>query len=97
MMAKSELTSGQGGDMPRILRAVLLAMALTLALAGPTLAAKPNHTACFGSDISGYATTGGGLHYLPPLVQAPGPWGQVIQAHQAGLVPDAVIPNSCND
>lgn len=83
--------------MRRIVRAAALAAALVVTISGVTLGAQPNHRACFGSDISGYATAGGGLHYLPSLVQAPGPWGQVIQAHQAGFVPDAVIPNSCND
>lgn len=68
------------------------------ALALPALAAQPNNQACLGEDFSGYAQG------LRPFGQAlnglgltDGGLGAEVQAHLAGLVPDGVIPNSCND
>jgi hypothetical protein len=84
----------------RVIGAIVLAAALTLSLVGVTVAAQPANQACFGKDVSGYATGGGALHpgvLLPTLVQMPGPWGQIVQLHQAGFVPDSAIDNSCND
>ena len=83
--------------MKRTIRAGMLATGLLVAFTSVAFGAQPNHRACFGADISGYALAGGGLHYLPALVQAAQPFGQVVQAHQAGLVPEWLIPNSCND
>ena len=76
-----------------IVVSALVGMGLTQASA-----AQPANRACLGNDVSGYA-------------QDFAPWGQTIkafgiaeggagedlQAHMAGLIPDEVIPNSCND
>ena len=82
-----------------------LLMVLATALGSPAVggvaeAAKPNNHACLGTDISGYATA------LQPLGQnlivtlSAGGAGGEVQAHLAGLVPDASgggIDNTCND
>ena len=61
-------------------------------------AAKPVVQACIGKTISAIA-------HQPPsdsnlaadLAHANGGLGSVIQAAQAGLIPDSQIPNTCND
>ena len=62
------------------------------------LAAKPANQACLGKDFSGYAQT------FQPFGQAllglgviEGGLGDEVQLHQAGLIPDVVLPNSCNN
>ena len=76
---------------------------LLSASALPALATQPANQACLGEDFSGYAKD------LRPLGQVltsfevggtpiiDGGLGDEVQNHLAGLVPDAVIPNSCND
>ena len=65
---------------------------------GAVLAAMPNHQACIGKDISGYAQDGAGFgSFFSTLASNTQGIGDEVQAHQAGLVPDSVIPNSCND
>jgi len=61
-------------------------------------AAQPNNQACLGDDFSGYAQ-GGSLFgdFISFLASETQGVGNEIQAHLAGLVPDPVIPNSCND
>ena len=84
--------------MGRVMRAVALAIAILVSLTGVASAAQPANQACYGKDLSGYATTGGALHpgtLLPVIVQVFHPWGQQVQVHQAGDV--NAIPNSCND
>ena len=77
--------------------AALLAT-LILTSAQAAMAAEPNNQACLGSDFSGYAQGGeafGG--FMSGLATGTGGVGNEIQAHQAGLIPDTVIPNTCND
>jgi len=72
-------------------------------LASPVLAAKPNNQACLGKDFSGYAKLfqpfGQTLiTFAPgdtPIIE--GGLGAEVQNHLAGLVPDSVLPNSCNN
>ena len=82
--------------MGRVTRAVALATAIMVSLTGVASAAQPANQACYGKDLSGYATTGGGLQDHPERVQFFHPWGLTVQAHQAGFIPGAAIPNSCN-
>jgi hypothetical protein len=83
--------------MKKLFRAIALATGFVAAGAGTVSAAQPNNQACLGHDVSGYALAGNGLRWLPGIVQANTPFGQAIQAHLAGLLPDEVQPNSCND
>ena len=84
--------------MKRILIAVIATMAV-LALSGAVTAAKPNNQACVGHDISGYAQGGADFGaFISGLARnGPGGFGSEIQLHMAGLIPDTIIPNSCND
>ena len=61
-------------------------------------AAQPNNQACLGNDFSGYAQ-GGSLFgdFINTLATSTQGIGNEIQLHLGGLVPDSVIPNSCND
>lgn len=62
-------------------------------------AAQPNNQACLGNDFSGYAQ-GGSLFgdFISNLSSSTTQGiGNEIQLHLGGLVPDSVIPNSCND
>ena len=82
----------------RVLVLAALVFGALLALTGVVAAAMPNNQACLGHDISGYAQGGdefGG--FLAGLAQGTMGVGNEFQAHLAGLVPDEVIPNSCND
>lgn len=85
-------------------------VALFGTMAAPAFAAKPKNQACVGQDFSGYARNGNSSGLL--IFDAGSGWGQLhnvlatnstpgvgaeIQNHQAGLVPDSVIPNTCNN
>jgi hypothetical protein len=61
-------------------------------------AAQPSNQACLGHDLSGYAQ-GGSLFgdFINGLASGTQGIGNEIQLHLGGLVPDTVIPNSCND
>lgn len=75
------------------------------------LAAKPANQACLGEDFSGYARSGetnpaslvsfgpgvGFGTFISGLAQGTDGIGDEVQNHQAGLVPDTIISNSCND
>jgi hypothetical protein len=81
---------------------------LAAVLAGPAAAAEPNHQACLGIDLSSYArygspdggavvfSAGSGFGQFHQVLEGTGGVGNVVQAHMAGLVPDSVLPNSCN-
>lgn len=79
------------------------AIAILAASALPAFAAEPNNQACLGKDFSGYAKAfrpfGQVLTHFAvggtPIIQ--GGIGDEVQNHLAGLVPDSVLPNSCND
>ncbi len=76
------------------------ATGILLASAVPAFAAQPNNQACFGEDASSATqiSTGfvGGLFSSIARNATPGA-GVEVQAHLAGLVPDEVFPNTCND
>lgn len=81
----------------RLALGLVIASVLLAAPLDSASAATPAKQACFGKDFSGYAQD------LAPLGQTllvfgliEGGLGQEVQLHQAGLVPDSVIPNGCN-
>ena len=67
-------------------------------------AAEPADQACVGESLSALATTqvspgdfGAGVRGFAQDPNLPPPGlGEGIQALQAGLVPDEVVPNTCN-
>ena len=72
----------------RLAGIALAAMAITgLVAPGVAGAAQPVVQACVGTTFSGAA------HSLPPGGVG---LGANIQQLQAGLVPDSVVPNTCN-
>jgi hypothetical protein len=73
------------------------AATIAVALASPAAAAEPNHQACLGNDIRAYAEAGPDFGAFVSALAADDGVGEEIQAHLAGDVPDAVLPNSCND
>ena len=77
---------------------ILVLLLLTLFFFQTVAAAQPTNHACLGEDISGYAQAGLGFgEFISGLASATNGVGSEFQAHLAGLVPDFVIPNSCND
>ncbi len=84
--------------MARLRMGILAVGTLWLVLSsGTAFAAKPNHQACLGHDISGYAQDGAFFGaFVANLAQTPNGAGDEIQAHLAGEVPDEMLPNSCN-
>jgi hypothetical protein len=76
--------------------AAAAALLAAVVLAPPATAAQPNHQACLGHDIRTYAGMGAGFGAFVSGL-ADGGAGAEIQAHLAGLIPDQVVPNSCND
>ena len=82
----------------RKLVGALAAVGLSLTLAGPALATTPNHQACVGHDVSGYAAGGADFgHFVSGIASTTQGIGDEIQAHMAGQIPDTVLPNTCND
>ena len=84
---------------------LLAALGFNTGVAG---AGEPVNPACYGESISALATEqpfpgafGGavvGFAQAPPDEFLPLPGlGDGVQAVQAGLVPDEVVPNTCND
>lgn len=73
------------------------AATVAVALGVPAGAAQPDHQACLGHDIRVYADAGPEFGDFVSGLAAESGVGSEIQAHLAGDVPDAVIPNSCND
>lgn len=89
-----------------------LLLSLFLAVFSITaVAATPNNQACVGTDFSGYARYGnsvgiatfrsgsgfvGTISYLAQNSAQPR-FGGDVQNHMAGLVPDSLIPNTCNN
>ena len=81
-----------------------VAAGLIAAVAAPASAAKPANHACVGQSLSALATSqtspgafgaaASGIAQDPTT--APGA-GDFVQAGQAGLIDDAVLPNTCND
>ena len=83
---------------------MVVAAGLVGALAGPASAATPANQACVGESLSALAkppqsngafgAAASGIAQDPTT--APG-LGDFVQAGQAGLIDDAVLPNTCND
>ena len=59
----------------------------------------PRNRACFGKDISTYARGGGAEfgQFMAGMAQSSEGVSDEVAYHKAGLVPDAVASNSCND
>jgi hypothetical protein len=82
-----------------------LAVGLVVGTAGVAGAGEPANHACVGESFSALATDqpfpgafGSGVQGFAqdPTLPPPG-LGDGLQAVQAGLVPDEVVPNTCND
>ena len=77
---------------------LLATMGLNTSAAG---AGEPVNQACVGESLSALASTqpfpGVFGDVTSDFAQLPGPHGDNIQAFQAGVVPDDVVPNTCND
>jgi hypothetical protein len=87
-----------GGIRMRKVIGLVGVLGLSLALAGPVLAAKPNNHACVGHDVSGYAEGGAAFgHFVSGIASTTQGIGDEIQLHMAGQIPDEVLPNTCND
>ncbi len=78
---------------------------IVLGSASSASAGEPVDQACVGESLSALATTqpspgafGAGVvgFAQDPNLPPPG-LGEGVQALQAGLVPDEVVPNTCND
>jgi hypothetical protein len=88
--------------MKRLLLVVSMSLLATLGLnAAVAGASQPANQACVGESLSSLASTqpfpgafGDATRFF---AQLPGPHGDNIQALQAGVVPDEVVPNTCND
>jgi hypothetical protein len=84
--------------MARFVLAALLTLAFSLT-GSVALAGQPNNQACLGHDVAGRASQDGsalGAFFSGVAMSTQG-LGDEVQAHQAGLIPDSVLPNSCND
>ena len=74
------------------------ALGLALSITAPATAAAPARQGCLGQDVSTYARWAGphgGL--VSHLARVERGMGSLVQIHQAGMLPDSVIENSCND
>lgn len=75
--------------------ALLLAASLGTAFAG-----KPANQGCLGHDVSTSAKAfGSGLGAMVSGLASSTEqgFGDEVQAHAAGLIPDSAVPNTCND
>ena len=84
--------------------AVALAAGITLGAAGAAGAGPPTTQACVGESLSALASDqpapgafGAGVVGFAQAPDARPGLGDGIQALQAGDVPDAGVPNTCND
>lgn len=70
----------------------------TLSASHLAFAAQPNNKACLGNDFSGYAKGGSVFgDFVSTIATSTKGIGDEIQLHLNGLIPDSIIPNSCND
>jgi hypothetical protein len=84
--------------------AMIVTGGVILGSGGVASAAKPANQACVGESLSALATTqpspgafgGAVVSFAQDPSGRPG-LGDVVQAGQAGLIPDEVLPNTCND
>ena len=84
--------------------AAALAAGITIGAGNPAGAGKPVNQACLGESLSALASNqpapgafGQGVRSFAQDPAPPPGLGAGIQALQAGMVPDAVVPNTCND
>jgi hypothetical protein len=88
---------GRRKEMRKILIAAMAAGSILVGAASAS-AAEPTNQACLGHDFSGYAQGGSAFGgFVSTVASNTQGIGGEVQAHLAGLVPDTVIPNSCND
>ena len=83
---------------------IVLPISLVAAIglgAGVAGAGQPANQACVGESLSALASDqpepGTFGQATRGFAQLPGPHGGNIQAFQAGVVGDDVVPNTCND
>ena len=70
---------------------------LAVSAVTPALAVRPSNQACFGHDVSGLAQAGADFGaFVSTGARTTGGMGDDVQALQAGLIPDEVLPNTCN-
>jgi len=75
-----------------------IVLTLFVPLAPSAGAAEPVNQACLGHDLSGYAQGGAAFGgFISGLASTTQGVGTEFQLHQAGQIPDTVIPNTCND
>ena len=90
--------------MKRLLVAASVAVAVVASAAGVADAGPPANQGCYGESISALASDQPGPgafgHAVVGFAQEPSGrpgLGDGVQLLQAGLVPDDVVPNTCND
>lgn len=90
--------------MKRFLAMSAVTLAVVAASAGAAGAAEPATHACVGESLSALASNqpapgifGAAVVGFAQDPASPPGLGDGIQALQAGLVPDEVVPNTCND
>lgn len=88
----------------RTVAAAGVAAGMMIGSAAMAGAGKPANHACVGESLSALATTqevpggfGAAVVGFAQDPQSPPGLGDGIQAFQAGLVDDEVVPNTCND
>jgi len=59
----------------------------------------PRNRACFGQDISSFARGGASDfgQFMAQMATSANGVSDEVAYHKAGLVPDAVVANGCND
>lgn len=77
----------------------LLVVLAMLVAAAPVEAEAPGNRACFGKDVSTYARGSGADfgHFMAGMAKSSDGVSDEVAYHKAGLVPDALAPNTCND
>ena len=83
---------------------MVVAAGLIAAVAAPASAATPRNHACVGESLSALATNqpspgsfgAAAVSFAQDPSSRPG-LGDTVQAGQAGLLSDDVLPNTCND
>lgn len=86
--------------MKRLTLALAATAVALVGLASPAAAAKPRIPNCFGEDVSGLAVAyGSGFAQFIVSMTSSGEPGVAdgVHAHQAGLIPDSVVQNACNN
>lgn len=84
----------------RICVAALGAAALATLVPTPVAHAEaPRNRGCFGQDISSYARGVASYfgQFMAQMATSANGVSDEVAYHKAGLVPDAVVANSCND